>query len=277
MIFVIGSRGRLGQALVSSHNGNVIAPERRIYETWWQKGSIDEIFKYFEPKVDTDSVIFIPAGILDPKLPQEQHLRVNYFLPKNIIDAVKPLGVKVVTFGTIMETLISKKNKYVISKSMLGEYIGLGAGAYENVVHIRIHTLYGSADPSPFMFLGQIEHALKTQTPFLMSSGEQIREYHHIEDDVIAIKKIVEAGEIGAFNLNHGQPLSLKEIATHIFKAFNIEKSLKIGVLPAPEEENYSMALERPALLGDIKFRETLGAVVAYFEERGVEIGRGNV
>lgn len=273
MIFVIGGRGRLGQAIIASYpNDNVISINRHIYQDWWQNDSQDKISHFFEPWSDSNSIVFVTAGILDPRISQEEHLKVNYLLPRHLIEGATKVGLRVVTFGTVMERLIANKNPYIYSKAMLGNYVSDFSAAEKLAVHLRVHTLYGIGQPSPFMFLGQIYHALRNQVVFEMSPGNQLREYHHIDDEVRAIGVLVEAETNGILDLSHGEPVSLKAIASYIFKAFNAESLLRVGALQEPKEENYGTVFQRSDLLLKIEFRKTLPAIVNYLKACSLEI-----
>ena len=263
MIFVLGNRGRLGKAIISACTDEVIAVDRNSCQDWWQTGSEDKVSEFFKSRIDgSDSVVFVATGTLDPKLSEEEHLRVNYLLPRHLIEGTAKLGLRVVTFGTVMEGLIRDQNPYIHSKTMLGDYIA-GFPVTENrPLHLRLHTLYGPGKPSPFMFLGQIYHALLNQTVFEMSPGNQVREYHHVEDEVQSIRVLAEAQIDGVVDLSHGMPVKLKEIATYVFEAFNMEHLLRIGALPEPKDENYETVFQRPELLQNIRYRDTLPAIV---------------
>ena len=268
MIFIIGCQGRLGQALSSSYpEAGVTCIDRATYQNWWQEESKNHISDFFAPYADSGSIIFVTSGILDPKSSHEEHMRVNYLLPKHIIDSATKAGLRVVTFGTVMESLIKKQNSYIETKTMLGNYVANLTTPNSLALHVRIHTLYGSGQPSPFMFLGQIHHALVEGTIFEMTSGKQLREYHHIEDEVKAIRMLVDKKVNGVLDLSHGEPVSLKDIASYVFSSFNCEKNLRIGALPEPAEENYGIVFQRPDILGSATFRESLPAIRSYIQE----------
>lgn len=266
MIFVVGGKGRLGQAIQHAYPTTpVTSLERQVYQDWHVNGAQDKIARFFDA-APTQSTLYITAGLLDPKLPLEDHLSINYRLPKQLIEGATKAGLTVITFGTIMELLIKNKNPYITSKTMLGDYVANISNINPQVAHIRIHTFYGVGKPVPFMFLGQIYHALQNNCPFKMSSGEQLREYHHIEDDIHAIRLLLEANTRGVIELSHGNPLSLRDIAGFIFKAFNREKLLCVGALNIPIEENCTTVFQRHALLKKVNFRETLPEVVNYLQ-----------
>lgn len=273
MIFVIGGRGRLGQALSQEYaRQNLDVLSRSVYQDWWIESSKPSIRRYFLEKIKKESVIFVTSGILDPKAPSDDLLKVNYFLPKNIIEVSNDLGIKVVTFGTIMEDLAQRNNNYINSKVALSEFVAEKAINDYRVTHLRIHTLYGVGEPSKFMFLGQMIDAIQNNHPFLMTQGKQLREYHHVDDEVKAIRNIVDSNIYGVMNLNHGQPIMLRDLAEHVFSSVLKKDLLKIGLLPEPDCENYEHTFIKPQVLEEIPFRESLPAVLDYIKSRLLQV-----
>ena len=114
------------------------------------------------------------------------------------------------------------------------------------------------------MFLGQLFHSIASHTIFNMSPGEQLREYHHIDDEIAAISKLVGAELTGVVDLCHGAPVTLRELALYVFEQFNSLELLKIGALSGPPNDNYGILFERPVLLKELMFRETLPSIVEY-------------
>jgi len=277
MNFVLGSRGRLGRAIVAAQvPGNVTALDRSTYASWWRDGAEDEIARFFDKHGDESGVVYVATGVLDPKAPEEEHHRINLHLPRNVIRAASKVGLRVVTFGTVMEAIAAGKetaNPYILSKIKLGEFVS-GCGA--KILHIRIHTLYGGGSPNAFMFLGQILASIKRKNRFDMSSGNQLREYHHIDDEIMAINALVERGLVGVVDLSHGNPVALKDMAVFIFEQFGSSNLLNVGALPSPQEDNYGLFFKREPVLKDLAFRETLPAVVEYL--RSCEtLGEGKI
>ncbi|WKJ92017.1 NAD-dependent epimerase/dehydratase family protein [Methylomonas montana] len=267
MIFVLGSHGRLGRAIAGSALSNQTNNlHRSIYAEWWRDGSADAIARFFEKSANTKSIIYNAAGIIDPKLNYEDHELINFKLAKNIVVGATKLGLKVVTFGTVMEKVVGDKttNPYYLSKTKLGHFVEEFCSNSNLALHIRIHTLFGGDRPSSFMFLGQILHAIESQTEFKMTPGMQLREYHHIDDEVAAIYRLVDSGLSGAIELSHGQPVTLRELATYIFESYRCANLLKIGALPEPVNDNYGLLFERTVELTDMVFRDTLPNVIQY-------------
>lgn len=270
MIFIVGGRGRLGQAIARQYGaegGGCL--ERAVYEQWAEPQAQGAIDAFFAPLAGRGATVFVASGLLDPKLDPAALWKVNVDLPRNLIDAGIRHGVRVTTFGTVMEALLADHNPYVRSKVALGQYVAERAAAGAEVSHIRVHTLYGAGMPSPFMFLGQMLTALEQRTPFKMTLGKQLREYHHVDDDAAAIRVLEQAGARGVLDLSHGAPVSLAELALTVFDAFGAPELLQIGAISEPRDENYTTVFTRPALLTQVRFRETLPAIVAYLAQSG--------
>ena len=268
MIHVIGANGRLGSVLsstVSTLELNRIS--RNVYENWWQDESIDAIRLFFSTHKHSRSSILIASGVLDPKLSIDEHLRINYLLPKNIIAATSDLGIRILTFGTVSEHFQSEINTYIRSKKLLCDYILNNPEIAKTVVHVRLHTLYGGGFPNNFMFLGKVYESIAKKLPMEMTSGRQIREYHHIEDDVSAIWKILESDFVGAIDLNHGAPITLINLAQYLFHRFNCEKFLRVGSLPEPIVENYERIFLAHPIYAETEFRLSLPSVGDYIEK----------
>jgi nucleoside-diphosphate-sugar epimerase len=277
MIYVIGARGRLGQAITAEYADAVVVPlERAVYADWSRRDTSDAVTRYFDNKTHEGSVVFVASGLLDPRLPQDDLLNVNFHLPKNIIQGATRLGIKVVTFGTVMEGLLKSQNAYIQTKTALGDYVAEAASANHPAIHVRIHTLYGLGEPSPFMFLGQMLEAIRKDVSFDMTQGKQLREYHHLRDEAKAIRIIADLAPPGVITLSHGQPLSLKQIAESVFQSLDKSHLLRVGALPAPSEENYQQIFHRPDVVKHAAFRDSLPAVVAYMHESYLRTGTPN-
>ena len=267
MFYIIGSRGRLGQAIATEYaNKNLFSLDRKDYEEWSTSGAVDKISRYFDKPQNECATLFVTSGLLNPNSSKEDLQAINYQLPKNIIEGATKAGMKIVTFGTVMEDLVKPLNPYILSKVALRDYIAntIAKRHEVEVAHLQIHTLYGVGQPSSFMFLGQILNAIKTNQPFKMTSGRQLREYHHLNDESKAIKKIVSSKFRGVSALSHGRPFSLASIAENVFDAFKKRDLLQIGALPDPTEENYEKILKPLTALDEIDFRDPMLCIPEY-------------
>ena len=267
MKLIIGSRGRLGQALARAWPaGDVQCLDRALYQSWAQAGAEHDVARFFAPWAGSASTVFVASGLLDPRLAPAAHQAVNLDLPRNVIAGAALSGLKVVTFGTVMESLLAQHNPYIHSKAALGRHVAERAAAGQPVVHVRVHTLFGGGAPSPFMLLGQILTTLRDDTPFNMTLGKQLREYHHVDDEAHAVHALDAAEVRGVFDLSHGAALSLRELASTVFAAFGAAELLHLGALAEPLEENYSTVFARHRLLAPQAYRPALPAIVDYLK-----------
>ena len=268
MNLVLGARGRLGAALCralgnTSAAERVLAPARASYEGWWAPDSGAAITAFMQRQPQPVRTVFVAAGVVDPQAPDEAHARVNLLLPQQLIQACVPLGIRVVSFGSTMETLLREApdQGYAASKIALGHFVAQQAQHHGLALHLRLHTLYGGGPPAPFMFAGQMLQALRSRTAFRMSPGTQLREYHHVDDEAPAILRLAASPERGVLALNHGAAMSLAELARCTFAAFDALDLLQIGALPAPANERTGLRFERTPLLMTHPFRDVRSAL----------------
>jgi nucleoside-diphosphate-sugar epimerase len=267
MIYVLGGRGRLGRAICASCPGHeVVALDRETYADWWKDDAGASIGRYFETAAPGSSVL-IASGLLDPALPRSEHHRINVQLPARIIEVACAAGLHVVTFGTVMERLVEHPNPYIATKAELGRLAAERAARGDAILHLQLHTLYGGGMPAPFMFLGQICSALREGCPFEMSPGRQLREYHHVQDDVAAMHLLRASGAKGVVALSHGEPVTLRELASGIFTALERRDLLRVGAREEPADDNYATVMRRPAPLEQFSFRPTLQGVTSYVRD----------
>jgi nucleoside-diphosphate-sugar epimerase len=269
MKLILGAKGRLGQALCSALGADeFVAPAREVYAPWWQAGMTASIGRYLDIQAPAIDTIFIAAGLIDPQVPALEHHRVNLLMPQHVIEAAMPRGIRVLTLGTMMEVLSKEipAEGYVASKAALAAHVGLIAEAHANVLHVRIHTLYGGGMPSPFMFAGQMLNALTRREPFAMSPGTQLREYHHVDDEAAALCMLAASKLAGVVDLNHGDAISLAELARTTFAAFGCTHLLEIGALPAPDNEHPSSPQIPTPGLPTRMFRDVRSAMIDYLE-----------
>lgn len=269
MNILLGRRGRLGTAIAGAPEcGPVVALERSVYAGWSGEGADDDVVRYFESIGSETGTVYVAAGLTDPRRPQTEHDAVNFMLARNVVVGASRAGFRVVTFGTVMEAIASDQppNAYVASKIRLGRFVADFEGAMRPPLHLQIHTLFGGGPPAPFMFLGQMLEALNRNTAFDMSAGNQLREYHHVDDEARAIAQLLASGAEGVVPINHGLAFRLSDLATHVFKAFNCLDKLNIGAIAGSRYDNFGVISQRTPGLEDFAFRDAFPAVVEYLK-----------
>ena len=221
------------------------------------------------------------AGNVDPSQPSSHLLAVNANLPRyvlsglcNLVEQGSIRSARFVTFGSVLEKreALAAQNAYLASKfSLWTDWQKRAANLPLTWHHIQLHTLYGRARAHPFMFLGQIETALRKREPFSMSAGRQLREYHHVQDVVANVASFLsnESGPSRSFDLSSGQPVSLGGLATDIFAAFDLLHLLHAGMLPEAKGEVFAREFERtPYLMAD---RDPTSGIIDWLRAMGVK------
>lgn len=266
-LFIVGGNARLAKAIINHYNEfSCIVLERAIYQDWSKKENKEEIRTFFEQQISNDSIILITSGVLNAKESMEMINSVNYQLPWNIIKSLEGLTVKIVTFGTILENIRTTDNQYVKSKIKLSDKISELKSKATKVTHFRLHTLYGYDLPSKFMFLGQIFEALKNKNKFEMTSGYQIREYHHLDDVAASIDVLLSNDVEGISEITSGKGIRLRDLALHLFQSFQLNHLLQIGNLDVEHEDKFSNDYLKNPYLIDVNFRDPRKGVLDYIK-----------
>lgn len=210
-------------------------------------------------------------GDTNPATPPEELLKSNLLIVQRVVRAFEGEGepCRYITFGSIQEHFpgICAANPYLRSKVALGDWMA-ARGAEGRFLHIRLHTLYGGV-VKPHMFLGQILHSLRSGTPFSMSSGDQLREYHHVEDIGEAVARLMDDDwREGVVDLSAGTPLSLASLAKAIYVHFGKAELLRIGSIPRPEGENLHRIFPRSPESWMPFSRDAVAGVIGWLEEQ---------
>jgi nucleoside-diphosphate-sugar epimerase len=100
-----------------------------------------------------------------------------------------------------------------------------------------------------------------------MTSGQQLREYHHFDDEALAIRKIVSSRSFGVTDLSHGKPTPLKAIAEAVFASVGKRHLLEVGALPDPVSDNYDKVFPLTPRLETIEFRNAIQGTVEYMKQ----------
>jgi len=269
MILLIGKRGMLSGAIQDLFRSeNLVIVENELARQWSYPNSRDQIIDFMKALKQKPSLIINSAGNTNPLSQPELLLSANLHLPKNLYEFAEQNQIKLVTFGTIFENFvdIAHTNAYLKSKYEFYKYIKDKSHTQSHFLHLQAHTWYGGHVLHRHMFLGQAFNSIKKEITFNMTSGEQLREFHHIKDDMGALELLLRRNIGGIFQLNHGLPVTLRALAEHLFSNFGISDKLKVGSLPNPKIENSKVKFVKNELLNDTNFRDTYSGVSSYFE-----------
>jgi len=227
-VVILGTNGNIAKEVASAYPAATLVP-RAEYLTWLAGGEA-RLNSFLRNLKLSPKIIFNCVGATNPAAHESLLLELNFELPKLLLSSAIDVVPKIVTFGTVMENIqrYSLSNNYLKSKFLFHEWL-LDKNQNGNYLHLQLHTLYGGTNIHKHMFLGQIHHAIKNREIFSMSSGVQIREYHHIQDDVTAALEIVNRGLIGTLPISHGDPVKLRDLAEFVFSYFDCLNLLDIG------------------------------------------------
>ena len=255
-ILILGTNGNIARELVLNFPAARVVP-RSEYLTWLNGGAYS-VNSFLRNLRTTPKVIFNCVGVTNPAANESLLLKLNYELPKLLINSVTDGETTIVTFGTVMENLkqYAHSNNYLKSKLLFHEWLH-DQNRNDKFLHLQLHTLYGGSNIHGHMFLGQIFNALKKQEKFSMSSGIQIREYHHIQDDVSAALEIVNQRLSGFLPISHGNPEKLRDLAHFIFSYFDCLNLLDIGKVKASEFDSMRPISQENDKFLKTQFRDT--------------------
>jgi hypothetical protein len=270
-IVILGENGNLSKSLTKKFANAIVIPKRK-YMDWL--GSPKKISEFFSNLNITDEIpdVYNCAGVTDPSVNPFVINQVNCMLPVFLSEQSNVLNFRLITFGTVMELLpkYSTSNPYLESKlNFYTRYVSDDNWQNRNI-HIQMHTLYGGSHIHNHMFLGQIFHSINTKKVFHMSGGEQIREYHHIEDDAEAIFQLTNKVGGGLIDVSHGKPEKLRDIAISLFDHFNSGPLLNIAGKTTDENDNRNIVFKRTGALPDSLFRSTIDNLIIWLERLGV-------
>ncbi len=128
----------------------------------------------------------------------------------------------------------------------------------------RIFFLYGPHE-HPRRLVSSITRALLQDQTASCSSGEQQRDFLHIEDAASALVATLDSQVQGAVNIASGQAVAIKTMAVQLAKLIGKSELLALGALP-------SSAGEPPLLIGDAgRLREEVLWVPRYDLHSGLQ------
>jgi len=262
---IVGASGRLGQGLLRALDKETTqAPTKVEYSRWVDSNTAESYLR----RISERSVVHVAAGIIDPKASADDIRRINIELPASIAKAIAGTEHRLATYGSVMEYIIPLEhmNTYISGKLELSHALEEARSKEGlDVVHFRLHTLYGGGAPSPFMFAGAMYKAIRMRAPFKMTNGLQFREYHHVDDEVAAILSVIDNQPAGTMELSHGAPVSLRDLATFVFDAYDALELLEIGALPDPVSDYFDSANRSDIPLLKTPFRDACAGVVNWF------------
>lgn len=151
---------------------------------------------------------------------------INYHKINFLISNAKKIN-QLITYGSVHE-ISDIKDLYLHEKRKI---IKLKT-AQKNITHIhfRMHTLFGSSQPIPGMFLSDLIESIRLNVNFEMSQGNQLREYQSYNQVSkiiwhILLKRKNRAKKIKII-ISSGNPSPLRDMANSIFSSLRLETKI---------------------------------------------------
>jgi nucleoside-diphosphate-sugar epimerase len=118
----------------------------------------------------------------------------------------------------------------------------------------RIFFLYGPHE-HPMRLVSSVIRSLLMGQPARCTHGNQIRDYLYVKDVAAAFISILESGIQGPVNIASGLPIYLKEIVLKIAKKLKREELIRLGALPAADDEPTLLVGDNRLLASEVKWR----------------------
>lgn len=260
---ILGSTGLVGSAW-KRYQPNSIFVERPSIENWFSNQPEVSIAEFFEtlPK-NREIEIHFCFGNTNSVEKLSLLMQINCCWPLLIARQALIRNFRVVTYGSALETF-GIRNNYFDSKRAFA--IGLARLEAKNLwTNVSLHTLYSDSRPHPHMFLGQMYSAIKDRTPFNMTSGKQLREFHHVDDDIQIIDNALRLNFSKHLEISHGKPLTLIQVAENLFDSFSLPGLLRRNMYPDNPNDNYTKIFSTNPVQDTIIHRDPLTSLQSIF------------
>lgn len=272
-IFVIGSQGQVGTSLAKAIHD--LAPEfaeKSFFSVAFQNSP--DFPQQVRDQIGSHQAcdLILATGLTNPALSPAALDAANYLQVQELVTLCNHPQRRFVTLGSIFEIFpeVCAQNPYLQSKLKLSQWVQAQSQNL-NLRHLRLHTLYGGdrTHLKEHMFLGQIAKSLTSGSDFKMSSGEQLREYHHVDDIARGILSGLTTLWQGSqiCEINSGKPLKLKDIATELFKTYGRLESLHLGAISSAQGENMTKVFQSNSDYARFQFREALHGIKDWFHQ----------
>ena len=147
------------------------------------------------------------------------------------------------TFFNTDTILYPYLNAYSLSKKQFSDWgKQLSTNNKIRFLNIRLEHMYGPGDDSSKFTTWIIEQCLANVSEIKLTPGEQQRDFIYVDDVVSAYQLLLkqrsalEAGFLSV-DLGSGNPVSIREFTSLVFKLSNSSSNLKFGALPYRKSE----------------------------------------
>jgi nucleoside-diphosphate-sugar epimerase len=260
---ILGSTGLIGSAWQRYQPTSVIV-DRTIIENWFSDQATDSLGNFFEdlPK-DREIELHFCFGNTNSTENLDRLMQINCHWPLLIARQALMRNFRIVTYGSALE-IFGIRNNYFETKRAFAAELGK-LESRNRWTNVHLHTLYSDSRPRPHMFLGQIYSALQNSSSFSMTSGKQLREFHHVDDDIRIIESALRSNFNPNLEISHGRPTELVQVAKYLFDSFNLGQLLRVNSYPDNPNDNYTKIFLANPIQGGVSHREPLSTLQSIF------------
>ena len=134
--------------------------------------------------------------------------------------------------------------------------------------------MYGPRD-DPARLVASIVRSLLEGTPVATSSGEQLRDFMHVEDVAGALVALLDSQVVGDVNIGSGVGVTVSEVVDRIVQLVGRPELIRRGSLPMRPGEPHRLVAHIARLRDEVGYRprvalaDGLAATVRWWEEQG--------
>jgi len=188
----------------------------------------------------------------------------NIVFPIHVIE--KLLGEKG-WFVNMDTSLNSNTNIYSKTKSLLVDILRVIAGnTNQRVVNLKLEYFFDENEPKKRFLSSLVTSCIKNET-FMLTKGEQVRDFIHMQDLCSAVSTILNSMDkfqkkFTEIDIGLGEAITIKELALLIKNLTDSESKLEFGAIPYRENETmFSQA--KPTFLYDLGWQPKLNLKMA--------------
>jgi nucleoside-diphosphate-sugar epimerase len=263
-VFVTGASGFIGAHLVPTlldagcevailavHNNTLWRLSKvltQLHVIWGDLSAVDE-FALSLADFGPDACIHL-AWYVEPEKYLDSPLNINWMMNSlNLLDLLIQIGCRQVVMtgtcaeydadvGYLKETSPTKPSTLYaaakLSLSILGQQMAKNTGT--RFTWARLFYLYGSKEDDRRVVPALIKSLLRNE-PFDVSTGEQIRDYMHVEDVASALWFMLQNQLSGVFNISSGVPVTMRVLMEMVGDILGKRNLIQFGALPQRQWE----------------------------------------
>ncbi|NEO55109.1 MAG: NAD(P)-dependent oxidoreductase [Okeania sp. SIO3B5] len=254
-VLVTGATGFIGSQLVKhllQHNYQVIILKRSFSDTSRIQDSLSEITAYdidkcsiekpFQDLGKIDTVVHTATATGRRKESLIEIFETNTAFPLKLLKAAKDFQAK--TFINT-DTYVNKSNipyqelgSYSLSKKHFQQWGKQIALAHKiEFFNVRLEYVFGIADYPNKLIPLVIKKILSNASEVELTSGEQQRDFIHVEDVVLAYLLLLEKESEPSqyyqeYEVGMGKAISLRQLIEMLKELTEVQTKLKFGALP---------------------------------------------